>query len=77
MKKKYHTVGTFKNPIEKSVKGEKLISVKHKYMTAHFPGLVHTLQYKVAELSMFCWPNDYNKLKPKAKEKYIEVDKRF
>jgi hypothetical protein len=32
--------------------------------------------YKVAELSMFCWPNDYNKLKPKAKEKYIEVDKR-
>jgi hypothetical protein len=46
-------------------------------MTAHFPGLVHALQYKVAELSMLCWSNDYNKLKPKAQEKYIEVDKRF
>jgi hypothetical protein len=31
--------GTFKNPIEKSVKGENLISIKHKYMTAHLPGL--------------------------------------
>ena len=37
---KYHTVGTFPNPIEISSKEANSIPLTHKYMTAHFPDLI-------------------------------------
>ena len=42
---KYHTVGTFQNPIPKIAERGKINSPKtHAYMTANFPGLVQALQ---------------------------------
>ena len=37
---KYHTVGTVPKTNRNSQKEAKLIHLKHKYMTIHFPGLV-------------------------------------
>ena len=49
---KYHTWEQFKRSIEKSWKETKSVPLIHKYMTAHFSGLVQALQSKkVAELN--------------------------
>ena len=42
--KKCHTVGTVQNSLEKLYKDAKLITLAHKYMNAHFHGLVQALQ---------------------------------
>ena len=36
----------FRNPTEKSQKEAKTTPLTHKYMTAHFPGLIQALQKK-------------------------------
>jgi hypothetical protein len=41
---KYHTVGTIPKSNIKVVERKKSISLTHKFMTAHFLGLVQTLQ---------------------------------
>ena len=52
-KNKYHTVETFQNPIKRIVKRGKNRNPTQKLMTTHFPGLIQTLQEKVAGLSYF------------------------
>ena len=44
MKKKTTISEQFKNPIEGSQRETQLIPLTHKYMTAHFPGLIQPLQ---------------------------------
>ena len=48
--KQYHTVGTIPTTNRKTVERGKIHTTTHKYMTAHFPDLVHALQWTVAEL---------------------------
>jgi hypothetical protein len=50
MKNKKNTtmLQQFQNSMEKSVGRGKIKTLPHKYVTTHFPGLLQTLQYKVA-----------------------------
>jgi len=42
--KKYHDIGTVSKSNRKMLETEvKLIPLKYKYMTAHFPGLIQVL----------------------------------
>jgi hypothetical protein len=42
--KEYNTVGTFLKSQRKYYEEAKFIPLTHKYMTAHFPGLVQACQ---------------------------------
>ena len=54
--KKYHIVRTIPKSIRKISIGSKIGTLPHKYMTAHIPGLVQTLQHNVAVASEFYEP---------------------
>jgi hypothetical protein len=54
--KKYHTVGTKSN--RKIVERGKLIPLTHKYMTAHFPGLVQYFNKKCRGMLVFYEPKE-------------------
>ena len=41
----------FQAPVEKSLKEEQSMSIAHKYMTAHYPVKLHTLQWQLAGLN--------------------------
>ena len=45
----------FQKRIEKSQKDIKSISLAHKYMTSHFLGLIHALQYNKWGLKLVCY----------------------
>jgi hypothetical protein len=50
--KTYYTIGKVPKSNRKIVYKEEIyIPLTHTYMTAHFPGLVHVLELKVAELN--------------------------
>jgi hypothetical protein len=46
-----HCRNIFQNPIEKWEKESHSLSITHKYMTPHFPGLEQALQWKVPGLN--------------------------
>ena len=50
MKKKYHTVWTIPKSNRKIVERGKIIPHNIQVQHAHFPGLVHSIQYKMAGL---------------------------
>ena len=44
IKKNIHTVGTIPKSNIKIAERNKIDTIAHKYMTAHFPGLIQALQ---------------------------------
>jgi hypothetical protein len=42
---KYHTVGIISTSNKKKIETDKLISLAHKYMTTHIPGMVQALLF--------------------------------
>ena len=56
--KKYHTVRTFPKSNRKIVERGKLIPLTHKYMTAHFPGLVQYFNKKFRGMLVFYEPKE-------------------